>query len=145
MARKKDNIVYHNMRMNLDNEQHRRIHRVLTDLNTDVHKSVNQFLIDATDAYIRALEGNDLTTGEMAKTEVQVQPYVTREDLDRVQSEIREELQREMIGILVSSLTAGKVIQVPEIRTVREEAAQNVAEDDTGADETTIGLASSWG
>lgn len=79
MARKKDNIVYHNMRMNLDNEQHRRIHRVLTDLNTDVHKSVNQFLIDATDAYIRALEGNDLTTGEMAKTEAQVQPYVTRE------------------------------------------------------------------
>ena len=145
MARKKDNIVYHNMRMNLDNEQHRRIHRVLTDLNTDVHKSVNQFLIDATDAYIRALEGNDLTTGEMAKTEAQAQPYVTREDLDRVQSQIRDELQREMIGILVSSLIAGKVIQVPEIRTVREEAAQNVAEDDPGADETTIGLASSWG
>lgn len=49
MARRKDNIVYHNMRMNLDNEQHRRIHMVLTDLNTNVHKSVNQFLIDATD------------------------------------------------------------------------------------------------
>ena len=52
------------MRMNLDNEQHRRIHMILSDLNTNVHKSVNQFLIDATDAYIRKLEGSELTNEE---------------------------------------------------------------------------------
>ena len=51
----KGNIVYHSLRMNLDNEQHRRVHAVLADLNTDIHKSVNQFLVDAADAYIRGL------------------------------------------------------------------------------------------
>lgn len=57
----KGNIVYHNLRMNLDNEQHRRVHSVLAELNTDVHKSVNQFLIDAADSYISRLAGNELT------------------------------------------------------------------------------------
>ena len=51
------NIVYHNVRMNLNNEQHRRVHKVLTELNMNVHKSVNQFLIDAADAYISSLSG----------------------------------------------------------------------------------------
>ena len=50
MARNRENIVYHNIRMNLDNEQHCRVHKVLMNLNTNVHKSVNQFLIDAADA-----------------------------------------------------------------------------------------------
>lgn len=143
MARRKENIVYHNMRMNLDNEQHRRIHMVLADLNTNVHKSVNQFLIDATDAYIRKLEGNELTN------EDKPQPgeclYITRDDLDKIRREIKDELQREMIIILGSALTTGKTIQMPEVRTVKEAPVQNDIEEDVCADETTIGLASSWG
>lgn len=143
MARRKDNIVYHNMRMNLDNEQHRRIHMVLTDLNTNVHKSVNQFLIDATDAYIRKLEGNELTNEEKVKSEEPL--YITRDDLDKIRREIKDELQKEMIGILASSLLTGKVMQVSELKSVKEVPVQNDEEDVTDADETTIGLASSWG
>lgn len=143
MARRKDNIVYHNMRMNLDNEQHRRIHMVLTDLNTNVHKSVNQFLIDATDAYIRKLEGNELTNEEKAKSEEPL--YITRDDLDKIRREIKDELQKEMIGILASSLITGKVIQMPEVMVVRENVTQKDIEEDVGADETTMGLVSSWG
>lgn len=131
------------MRMNLDNEQHRRIHMVLTDLNTNVHKSVNQFLIDATDAYIRKLEGNELTNEENAQPEEHL--YITRDDLDKIRREIKDELQREMIGILASSLITGKVIQMTEVRNVRDVSAQNNTEEDAGVDETTIGLASAWG
>lgn len=77
----KGNIVYHNLRMNLDNEQHRRVHSVLAELNTDVHKSVNQFLIDAADSYISRIAGNELTkepeqTGECL--------YVRREELEQM-------------------------------------------------------------
>lgn len=143
MARRKDNIVYHNMRMNLDNEQHRRIHMVLTDLNTNVHKSVNQFLIDATDAYIRKLEGNELTNEEKVKSEEPL--YITRDDLDKIRREIKDELQKEMIGILASSLITGKVIQMPEVIAVRENVTQKDIEEDVSADETTMGLVSSWG
>ena len=143
MARRKDNIVYHNMRMNLDNEQHRRIHMVLTDLNTNVHKSVNQFLIDATDAYIQKLEGNELTNEEKAQPKEQL--YITREDLKELRREIKDEMQKEMIGILGSALITGKIIQMPEVRTVKEAVTQRDTEEDVSADETTIELASSWG
>ena len=143
MARRKDNIVYHNMRMNLDNEQHRRIHMVLTDLNTNVHKSVNQFLIDATDAYIRKLEGNELTNEEKAQPEEHL--YITRDDLEKIRREIKDELQKEMISILGSALITGKVIQMPEVRTVRENTTQKENEEDMSVNETTMGLVSSWG
>ena len=146
MARRKDNIVYHNMRMNLDNEQHRRIHMVLTDLNTNVHKSVNQFLIDATDSYIKKLEGNELTNEEKPKSEECL--YITRDDLDRIRREIKDELQKEMIFLFGASLSKDRVIQIPDLQLEKELSMKT--EDGTGtgedeADETTIGLASSWG
>lgn len=103
----KGNIVYHNLRMNLDNEQHRRVHLVLSDLNTDVHKSVNQFLIDAADSYISRLEGKELTREEKQPGECL---YVTREDLEKIRREIKDELQREMIIILGSALTGRKMV-----------------------------------
>lgn len=115
---------------------------VLTDLNTNVHKSVNQFLIDATDAYIRKLEGNELTNEEKAQPEEHL--YITREDLEKIRREIKDELQKEMISILGSALITGKVIQMPEVRTVKEVVTPKDTED-VSADETTIGLASSWG
>lgn len=115
---------------------------VLTDLNTNVHKSVNQFLIDATDAYIRKLEGNELTNEEKAQPEEHL--YITRDDLEKIRREIKDELQKEMISILGSALITGKVIQMPEVRTVREVVTPQDT-NDVNADETTIGLASSWG
>ena len=102
----KGNIVYHNLRMNLDNEQHRRVHSVLAELNTDVHKSVNQFLI---------------------------------------RREIKDELQREVIVTLGTALAGGKVIQMPQTVPERAVAEQTDREIETEADETTLGLASSWG
>ena len=137
----KGNIVYHSLRMNLDNEQHRRVHAVLADLNTDIHKSVNQFLIDAADAYIRGLGGQ-----ETVRTEKRECPYVTREELKQVRKEIREELQREIIRTLGMALTGGRI--PPAFGTVpanETERAGDGREEESAADETTIGLASSWG
>ena len=147
MGRRKENIVYHNMRMNLDNEQHRRIHMVLTNLNTNVHKSVNQFLIDATDAYIKKLEGNELTNEEVPKSGECL--YITRDDLDKIRREIKDELQKKMIFLFGAALSIDKVIQIPDLQLGKERngKAETEAEEDTeeDADETTIGLASSWG
>lgn len=115
---------------------------VLTDLNTNVHKSVNQFLIDATDAYIRKLEGNELTNEEKVKSEEPL--YITRDDLDKIRREIKDELQKEMISILASSLITGKVMQMPEVKVEREVVTPKETED-VSADDTTMGLVSSWG
>ena len=134
------NIACHSLSLNLDNEQHRRVEKVLAGLNLEVHKSINQFLVEAADAYIRRLEGTDLTYEDIPKKEDS--RYITREDLDKARSEIKDELQKEMIGILASSLPVGKAAQLPETRAVPETPEHNEEE---AADETTIGLASSWG
>lgn len=136
----KGNIVYHNLRMNLDNEQHRRVHLVLSDLNTEVHKSVNQFLIDAADSYISRLAGNELTNKEQKSGEC---PYITKVDMEQLRREMKDELQKEMIIILGSALTGSKGIPMQEVR--EDYRKQRGTEDDTDADETTLGLASSWG
>ena len=141
MAR--SNVANHSLRLNLDNEQHRRVEKVLAGLNLDVHKSINQFLVEAADAYISRLEGSDLTYEDIPKKE-EIR-YVTREDLEEIRREIKDELQKEMISILGSALITGKVIQIPEVRTVRENVIQKDTDEDVGADDTTMGLVSSWG
>lgn len=141
MAR--SNVANHSLRLNLDNEQHRRVEKVLAGLNLDVHKSINQFLVEAADAYISKLEGSDLTYDDIPKKADT--RYITMDDIAEIRRNIKDELQREMIGILASSLITGKVIQMPEVRNVRDVPAQSNTEEDAGADETTIGLASSWG
>lgn len=138
----KGNIVYHNLRMNLNNEQHRRVHSVLSELNTDIHKSVNQFLIDAADNYISRLAGNELTREEEIQGECL---YVRREDFEEMRREIKEELQREMIIILGSALAGGKAVQIPQAIKEKNAAAQTEMEAESMADETTLDLASSWG
>ncbi len=143
MAKRKDNIAYHNIRLNLDNEQHRRIHKVMAELNLSVHKSINQFLIEAADAYIRMLEGNG-TIGE-EKAQVPTSQYLVKEDLELIRREIKDELQKEMIGMLVSCLVSGKSIQIQDIKTTRDEFVQDMKEEDTEADDTISGLVSSWG
>ena len=143
MARNRENIVYHNMRMNLDNEQHRRIHMILMNLNTSVHKSVNQFLIDATDAYIKSLEGSGLTNEE--ETQQPTSPYVKKEELDKIRMELKDELQKEMIIILGSALAAGKTIPVPEVKIEKKVEIQKSTSETEDTDEMLIDLASSWG
>lgn len=136
-------MANHSLRLNLDDEQHRRVEKVLSNLNLDVHKSINQFLVEAADAYIKRLEGSDLTYEDMnKKAEI---PYVTKEDMDNMGREIKDELQKEMIGTLVSYLINAKVIQMPEMGNIKGTTVQNMSEEDTSADETTIGLAASWG
>lgn len=144
MAR--SNVANHSLRLNLDNEQHRRVEKVLAGLNLDVHKSINQFLVEAADAYISKLEGSDLTYDDVQKKADT--RYLTMDDMAEIRREIKDELQKEMIFLFGAALSKDKVIQIPDLQLARELNVK--AEDDTGteeyeADETTIGLASSWG
>lgn len=98
----KGNIVYHSLRMNLDNEQHRRVHQVLAKLNTEIHKSVNQFLIDAADFYIQSFQEEGLFKESKKETK-----YISRQDLEIVRRELREEMKNEIIILLGTALTKG--------------------------------------
>ena len=138
----KANIASHSLRLNLDNEQHMRVEKVISKLNLGIHKSINQFLVEAVDAYIRKLEGTEMLQED--RLERKEQSYVTIEDFDRLRNEIKNELQKEMIQMLGSALSTGKSVQVLTAKEEQKaEIESNMIEEDT--DEMLAGLADSWG
>ncbi len=138
----KGNIVYHNLRMNLDNEQHRRIHQVLAKLNTEIHKSVNQFLIDAADFYIRSFQEEGLFKESKKETK-----YISRQDLENVRRELREEMKNEIIILLGTALTKGTgIIQGIGIGDGQTSGTyESVREEKTENDPVIESLADGWG
>ena len=71
----------------------------------DVHKSVNQFLIDAADAYINSLNGTELTLRDIE--EQKKRNFITDVELENVRKELKEELLKEMVVLLGSAFAAG--------------------------------------
>lgn len=140
----KSNICYHNVRLNLDNEQHCRVHKILAELNTEIHKSVNQFIVDAVDYYIRSL--NDESLVKMAEGQKKEAGYITREDLDGIRSELRNEVKSEIIMLLGAALGAGTV-RVVEGGTGSMDSMTMKAADDTKEtdDPTMMELVDNWG
>lgn len=138
----KGNIVYHNLRMNLDNEQHRRIHQVLAKLNTEIHKSVNQFLINAADFYIRSFQEEGLFKESKKETK-----YISRQELESVRRELREEMKNEIIILLGTALTKGTgIIQGIGIGDGQISGAyESVREEKTENDPVIESLADGWG
>ena len=142
----KSNICYHNVRLNLDNEQHCRIHKVLAELNTEIHKSVNQFIVDAVDYYIRCLNDESLVKG--AGEPKKDAGYITREDLDGIRSELKNEVKSEIIMLLGAALGAGTV-RVAEGATGR--GGMDIKETETAGDTketedpTMMELVDGWG
>ena len=142
----KSNICYHNVRLNLDNEQHCRIHKVLAELNTEIHKSVNQFIVDAVDYYIRSLNDESLVKG--AGEQKKEAGYITREDLDGIRSELKNEVKNEIILLLGAALGAGTV-RVAEGATGR--GGMDIKETETAGDTketedpTMMELVDGWG
>ena len=142
----KSNICYHNVRLNLDNEQHCRVHKILAELNTEIHKSVNQFIVDAVDFYIRSLNDESLVkeTGEPKKNA----GYITREDLDGIRSDLKNEVKNEIIMLLGAALGAGtvRVVEGATGRGNMDSTAMKVAEDTKETeDPTMMELVDNWG
>ena len=72
------NIVKHSLRLNLQEEEQRRIQEVLENLNKEIHRSENLFITRALDFYIRSFEEESFSHPQRETV-----PYVTVEDLER--------------------------------------------------------------
>ncbi len=141
----KSNICYHNVRLNIDNEQHCRVHKILTELNKEIHKSVNQFIVDAVDFYIRSLNDESF----VRETERQKDAgYITRDDLDGIREELKNEVRSDIIMLLGAALGAGNM-RVSEENISRNSINAVVGESDAGVkekdDPTMMELVDNWG
>ncbi|MCR5213865.1 MAG: hypothetical protein K6E10_05580 [Eubacterium sp.] len=83
------------VRLNPDDPKHVHIIDVLDDLNLDVHKSKNRFLVNALVYYINSMESGTLTYTEV-KRKQEMETYVTRKELEEALYINREAVRREL-------------------------------------------------
>lgn len=77
MAKRSKQYSFH---LNLNNPDHLKIYRTLEDLNTDIHKSVSNFVIKAVIQYINDASRASLTKSGKNEKE-NLEGYVTRQEL----------------------------------------------------------------
>lgn len=105
--KEKDKGVYHNVRCSMSNKQHVEVHKVLSDLNLDIFKSKNQFIIDAIEYYIKALNQEDLTN-TAAMEHIRAGQKEGKTDMESMKKEIISEVtlavQTSVISLLMTEI-----------------------------------------
>lgn len=97
MARK--DVEQFNLRLNLNNPNHLKIYRTFQDLNTDIHKSRNNFIIEALLRYINGISEEDLTfTG--AKKKQEADRYVTQSEIAELETRITAKVMKEVAEMM---------------------------------------------
>jgi len=137
----KDNIAYHSIRLNLQNEQHLRIHGILKDLNTGIHKSLNQFVVNAIDSHISSFEDDSLTNEGMERKKGD-SGFITREDLEEMRKDMFDRLKDEIIRLLVGAFAGGTMLHSPAIKQEANEGKEEEKEEENG---TMASLVDKWG
>jgi len=144
---KVDKGNYHNFRLSKCNAQHISVNKILRDLNPDVVKSKNQYIVDAIEYYTNALDKDDLTlTGAIEKEKRN--SFVTRGDLEKIKREIRDgimiEMQKEMLTLL-GTFTGNMANSFSSTAKQTVVSAIEPEEFDIETDDTMDGLATKWG
>ena len=144
----KSNIVNRSYRLNLDDEQQRRVNKVLAGLNKDIHKSVNQFITDAIDFYANSFKDESLLR-EAGKRKKKEEEYILRSDLEGIREELKNEVKNEIIILLGAALGGGaaRMAEGSMGKTVMETVAKETVAGNTEeiADPTVMELVENWG
>jgi len=100
----KDDIVQHNIRLNLNNPYDLKLHQAIMNANMDIYKSKNNYLRKV--AY-RGIFGD--TDGFEEKTEiVDFNQFVLKKELNELERRVRDSILREMFGWVFSSVAVSK-------------------------------------
>lgn len=92
MAKRSKQYSFH---LNLNNPDHLKIYRTLEDLNTDIHKSVSNFVIKAVIQYINDASRSSLTKSGKNEKE-NLEGYVTRQELSEAKLQIKADVMKEV-------------------------------------------------
>lgn len=142
MARKNSYEVKSSFRLNMLNPQHVKINHVIQNLNPDIYKSKNQFLIEACQFYIDYYGEEDL----MEKAEKNRDPYLSREDLAGIREELIEaavmEARKEVMKLLGGMISGMNGTPQPKVPAVKDEVPET--ETDVIEDADVAGFAMGW-
>ena len=134
---KNDDGFYHTLRLRRRNPNHIRMHQILVDLDKSVYKSQNQFIVDAVEFYINALEEDVITNSGKQKRQ---ESFATKEELQEVKESLRAEMITEVNKQILSVIGTftGNLIKGTNINDTSKNDGFN-------ADDTVMGLAEMWG
>lgn len=118
----KSNIYQHNLRLNLDNESHLKVHRYLMNINEDVYKSKNAYIIRA------ILEGAEKANSVTENGKYVEKGLLTDEQIKELEEQITKNLKKEILNELLKVLLnmivsqpSNVLQQVGQIQSVKEE------------------------
>lgn len=142
MGRRLEYEVKTSVRLNMNNPQHVKINNVLQNLDPNIFKSKNQFIIDACQFYIDHYGEEQF----MEKKERKRESFISVEDIDEIKAELIEvamnEARKEVIKLLggvISGMNVGQSVIRPSTYNKDEEPTDDVMDDADVA-----GLAMSW-
>ena len=145
MARK--DVEQFNLRLNLNNPNHLKIYRTFQDLNTDIHKSRNNFIIEALLRYINGISEEDLTiTG--AKKKQEADRYVTQSEIAELETRITAKVMKEVAemmgiaalgnqGMMINPMMMQSYMQMAQT-TEQEAPKENETKDVTEEEDATL-------
>ena len=141
MGRRLEYEVKTSVRLNMNNPQHVRLNNVIQNLDPNIFKSKNQFIIDACQFYIDHYGDEKF----MEKKEEKRESFISADDIDEIKAELIEIAMNEarnevikLLGGLISGMNIGQVI-TKSIETTEEEITEDVMDDADVA-----GLAMNW-
>lgn len=106
-----DDILYCNFRLNLKNPQHLKIAKVLNNLNLEIYKSKNQFIVDAVEFYIDHYGSDHFSPDKRASDQSDIAQMEMEQIKKELKAEIINEAKNEVIRIL------GSIIMAPASNT----------------------------
>lgn len=132
-------IASHSLRLNLRNEKHLRVEKALEQINPKIFKSLNEFMIDAIDFYIKYLDGENIAI--KADKGLQDNQWATKEELEEMKRVIEKNVKEEVIQLLGMALS-GQALQQRE--ALSNETVKEIEEDGI-TDTAAIDLVVGWG
>jgi len=134
----KENIIRHNLRLNMDNKHHVMINKVIMSLDPNIYKSRNHFIVDALDFYIENVGKESLSIPGSPR-------YLTREDLTDIKRDIVDTAVNEAKNEFIKLLMGTSYNAPPFIQPNRPPAPNKAEEPEPpDEDEVIIGNAMKW-
>lgn len=94
----KEEVVQYNVRLNLSNPKHLEIFEKLNDLNLDIHKSKNNFIVESLYKNILSYKGEGISNSDKPIE------YATKADLEDLERRMTEIFMKEVISVMLFKL-----------------------------------------
>lgn len=103
----KEDVFQHNFRLNLNNPIDLKIHQKLMNINMDIYKSKNNYMVKKIHDGIfgKDDENEDQTYNSMLAN------YVTKEDLEELEQRLTDRIMKELLSTILSSMAVRSYVQ----------------------------------